>query len=154
FQLERKLEDVQQALPIAQGLSFEAIADAGDVTPGQTFVVTARVVNSGPREVALSSLRLQVAREWSVGGPLELPATLTAGAVVERKLSVSVPAGAPATGPYWRKREGSDRYDLEQAACETLPFCPPAVIAELHQTIAGQDVALTTPAQFRYEGRW
>jgi hypothetical protein len=153
--LERKARDFDTALALAHALAFEARADQGLVVPGQSLGVTVEVWNQGGLAIVIDDVSLVAPAGWSVErqsgdvGPL--------GPRESRVLryQIRVAAGAPATRPYWRRRSGGDRYDVDAPDLDGRPWGPPEVVARLRYTSLGGVAAhLEVPAIVRYEGRW
>ena len=152
--LRWKEADFSKALTLAQGLYIEAIADDGDVTPGQTFGVTARVWNRGAEDMGLDDVALTTPAGWTVVRASELPASLTSGAAAEVRFTVTVAADARFSQPYWKRNPAADRWDLEVPADFPLPWSPPDVQLRVAYKAAGTAATLVRPAMIRYEGRW
>jgi LmbE family N-acetylglucosaminyl deacetylase len=148
--------DIENALALAQGVAYEARADDGLVTPGQSFGVTVSLWNEGRAPMSVDAVSLEAPPGWTVAAaePDEptLARAVPPGATVKRLFSVTVAADARPSQPYWRRRPGQDRYDLTDPADETLPWSPPAVTARLRGRIGGQETTFTFPALFRYPG--
>ncbi|MGH7417683.1 MAG: NEW3 domain-containing protein, partial [Candidatus Rokuibacteriota bacterium] len=131
-------------------------ADDDEVTPGQTFTVSARAFNQGGSMVRVDDLSLAVPDAWrarKVQGELK---TLEPGASLEIRFQVKVAdKGVRYAQPYWRRgRPEAWRYDLDLPAYETLPFAPPEVMASLRYAGAsGVSASINEPAVFRSEGR-
>jgi hypothetical protein len=70
------------------------------------------------------------------------------------KYQVRVAEDARYSRPYWRRRAGADRYDLDIPAFEGLPWSPPEVLARLGYRLEGVAARLEEPAIARYPGHW
>jgi len=154
--LAQKERELQAALPLAHGLAFEATADDDEVTPGQTFSVTAKVWNQGPSVVRVDELSLAVPDGWRARRIQGDTRALDPGRGLELQFQVKVGDKVRYHQPYWRRALPSAwRYELDVPAWETLPFAPPEVVASLRYTGAGGiGASLDAPAVVRYEGRW
>ena len=155
--LGEEARDVQDALVLAQGVTFEARAEDGLVTPGQSFEVTVSLWNEGRAPMSLDALSLAAPTGWTVAAGEEGDAPPAVGPVppggaVERRFSVTVAASARPSQPYWRRRPNQDRYDFTDPSDETLPWSPPALSAHVLCHLAGQETTLAFPALFRYPG--
>jgi LmbE family N-acetylglucosaminyl deacetylase len=146
--------DGQAAIALAQGLSFVARADDGQVVPGQPFGVTARVFNQGPVPLAVDALSLQVPEGWSARTVSGEPRELGASQGLEVKFAVTAAAGARPSQPYWHRREGRDRYEVDDPRLVGLPWASPDVVAALRWRTGGTAVESGEPALWRYEGPW
>ena len=156
--LKRKEADFQKALTLAHRLDVEATVDDGDVTPGQAFVVKARVWNRGTEPVGVEEVALRVPAGWTATRQAEPARSLEAGKGVEIPFAVTVAEGARYSQPYWRRNPKVDRYDIEIPAHHTLPWSPPDVTAVVRYTsgsgTGAAPATIETPAFYRYEGRW
>ena len=155
--LRRKEADFAAALTLAERLSVEAIADDGDVVPGQTFALRTHVWNRGVEAIALQEVSVRVPAGWTATRQADAPSRLEPGQGADIGFDVTVAADARYTQPYWRRNPRKDRYDLDIAAHQTLPWDPPDVVAVVrYGGAAAADPAVTIerPAFFRYEGRW
>jgi LmbE family N-acetylglucosaminyl deacetylase len=146
--------DAQLALALAQGLAFVARVDDGDVVPGQAFGVTARVFNQGPLPLAVNGLSLQLADGWTARTVSGEPKELGAGQGLDMKFAVTVAENARPSQPYWHRREGADRYDVDDPRLAGLPWAPPDVMAVLDWRTGGTAAQSRAPAVWRYEGPW
>jgi LmbE family N-acetylglucosaminyl deacetylase len=159
FDLERRLDqkqrDLLDALALAQGLGLEALADQGDVAPGQTFAVAATVANQGTRPVAVQDVALEAPPGWSIDRESGESGPLGPGASKRFRFRVRVADGAAVSRPFWHRAKDADRYAVEVPEAEGRPWSPPDVVAALRYTIDGGVVArLQVPAVVRYQGRW
>jgi LmbE family N-acetylglucosaminyl deacetylase len=146
--------DAQAALALAQGLFLAARADDGEVVPGQTFGVTARVFNRGALPLTVSGLSLQAADGWSVRTVAGEPRELAAGQGLDVRFAVTVAENARPAQPYWHRREGVDRYDVDDPRLAGLPWGPPDVTAVLDWRTGETAAQSRQPAVWRYEGPW
>lgn len=147
--------DVETALALAHGLSLEARADDGLVTPGQALGVVAALYNGASRTVEVEGLELEAPAGWSIErreAPAERASTLAAGALARVRFGLTVAADAPPSRPYWRRLADRDRHELRVPADETRPFSPPPVVARARLRVAGVATALRAPVVWRYEG--
>jgi LmbE family N-acetylglucosaminyl deacetylase len=143
---ERKFVD---ALVLAQGLRLEALADDGVVVPGQPLQVRLIVANRGGR--ALRVTRLGVTGFDAAGPPCAADETAP-GALIRCDLTVTVPADARVTAPYWHRAGEAGRYTFDDDAPFGLPFRPTPFMARLAMEIGGIGVVVDWPVVHRYEG--
>ncbi|HLA77591.1 MAG TPA: PIG-L family deacetylase, partial [Vicinamibacteria bacterium] len=157
FDLLSRLQDQEQALlaalPLAQGLELEALADDAEVVPGQTLTVTVSVANQGPAALTVENLILSVPNGWSSRATSAAPAEVAPGATARLAFTVTVSPDARPSGPYWRRVEAGDRYLLDRPEEESLPWSPPPVLARLRYAVAGTSAQFEIPAGVRFEGR-
>ncbi len=155
--LTQKERELQAALALAYGLVFEVTADDDEVIPGQSFTVSARVFNQGNSLLRLDDVTLAVPEGWRARKTQGDLRTLDGGRSLELQFQVRVAEkGVRYAQPYWRRSGPTAwRYDIDNAAFETLPFAPPEIQASLRYTGAGGiPASLDEPALVRYEGRW
>ncbi len=158
FDLASRLEDQEQvllaALPLARGLAFEATADDGEVVAGQTFTVSAAIANQGASALMVEDVTLSVPDGWSTRPTGPTPTEIASGGVARLTFSVTVGPRPRLSGPYWRRPEGSGRYQVDQPELEGLPWSPPPALAILRYAETGVPVRIQVPVGVRYEGRW
>jgi hypothetical protein len=152
--LREQESDTEAALALAQGLSFAARVDDGQVVPGQSFGVTARVFNQGPVPLAVDAVSLRVPEGWSVRAVSGQPAEVGASQGLEVRFAVTAGPGARPSQPYWHRREGRDRYDVDDPRLAGLPWAPPDAVAVLDWRAGAAAVETREPAVWRYEGPW
>jgi LmbE family N-acetylglucosaminyl deacetylase len=149
FRLERKEAEFQQALLLAYGMRFEALADDGAVVAGQPLKLSFALANNGPADVALT--------EVTIAG-LDGAAASCRGVVARGRAHTCegggrVPADAAVTGPYWKPRADAARYDFEPDAPFGLPFRPSPFRATFRLSVGGADVQVERALQFRQARR-
>jgi LmbE family N-acetylglucosaminyl deacetylase len=149
-----KERDFVNALSLAQALYIEAIADDGDVVPGQPFGVVARVWNRGAEVVVLDDVALVVPEGWTAAREAPAPATLAPGTAAEVKFAVTVSPAARYSQPYWKRNPKVDRWDIEVPKDFPLPWSPPDVQLSVSYKAAGTPATLSRPAMIRYTGPW
>jgi LmbE family N-acetylglucosaminyl deacetylase len=140
--------DVEMALVRAEGLELDAFADDGLVVPGQEVGVTVSVANGGGRPVDVGSLEVTAPKGWTAARGVADAAEKAEGT----RFRVTVAAGAPPTQPYWRKEKDHDRFALLVPADESLPWSPPAVVAQARVRVGGVEATMRAPVAWRYEG--
>lgn len=151
FRLADEESDASAALALAHGLAFEAVADDGDVVPGQAFHVTATAWNEAGGPIRIDGVDLRVPAGWTAApGP---PAGAGPASGVSTSFDVRAALGTRYSRPYWRRDALLDRLDLERPEDDTLPWSPPEVVARLRYTSNGVAATLEAPAVWRYEGR-
>ncbi len=152
--LERKVVEFEQALVLAHGVVFQAVANDGNVVRGQAFDVRALVVNQGDAPVRLEDVSLLAPSGWTVTGKLDKTGDLAPGQKAQGTFSVTVGASARYTQPYWKRNFKVDRYDIEIPEHHTLPWSPSDLQARFSFSSAGTTFSRTQAAQYRYEGPW
>ena len=149
FRLDRTEALFRQALILAYGLRIEALADDGVVTPGQPVKIRLLVANRGTGGITLHDLRV---KGFDGDGACQPPTEVASGAVVTCEKTVTIPAEARVTEPYWRRDGTAERYVFDQDAPFGRPFRPTPFTAEL--AIGDRDnwFPIEVPIEHRYEG--
>lgn len=152
FRLAQKEPQFQQALLLTHAVRLEALADDGVVTVGQPVKLSLIAGNSGAADVTLKSVTVK-GLDPSTSSGQAVPATCT-GAVAARaavSCTANVRIGrAPLSGPYWTPRKDSARYDFDRDVPFGIPFRPTSFRATFALTIAGAEVSIERPIEFRY----
>jgi LmbE family N-acetylglucosaminyl deacetylase len=147
FRLARKEDQFQQAIVLANGMRFEALADDGVVMRGEPLKLSFAIGNRGPADVTLEKVDLAglTAASTTCSGIIKKSAAYTcAGAG-------TIPASAAVTGPYWTPRSDAARYDFEPDAPFGLPFRPSPFQATFDLSVGGAQLHVTRVLQFRYD---
>jgi LmbE family N-acetylglucosaminyl deacetylase len=142
--IDEKIAVAEAGLAAAAGIAVDAITESEELIDGETFTVQANLWNGGATPISGVSVSLVPSVEWG-GEPLAgEPKELAAGALGTWELKPAVPAGAPATVPYFlRKPLVGSLYDWSAAtpAERGEPFGPPPLTARFSFT-AGVPVTL------------
>jgi len=151
--LEEKTSAAEGALAAAAGLTLDALADGETACAGDSFATTVSIWNAGARPVDVVSVSLVSPDGWSVPGRPEEGRSVEAGALSEWKVSASIPAGAPATLPYFLARplHGS-LYDWSGAAAPVRgePFQPAPLSAVAEVRVSGAPIRLAREVTYRF----
>ena len=148
--LREEESDVEAALALAQGLTLEARADDGLVTPGQQVGVAVSLFNSGKTPIEVDALELDAPSGWTVARR-EGEARPEGGAHRAR-FAVGVAPDARPSQPYWRREKDRDRNELLVPADETRPWSSPLLVARARCRVGGVETTLHAPVAWRYEG--
>jgi LmbE family N-acetylglucosaminyl deacetylase len=182
FRLRQKEREFQQAALVANGVRLEALADDGVVVPGQAVKVSVIIANQGLAEVAVKQVKFDgfdgegvcvltpavaaggpggAARRGGAGAPAPAApiSSLKADQVGRCEPTLSVPAAARVTEPYWHRVGDSARYAFDSDATFGLPFRPTPFYVQVtlaFPTAAGgpatEEVIGGLPVQYRYDG--
>ncbi|MEQ1758368.1 MAG: PIG-L family deacetylase [Vicinamibacterales bacterium] len=164
FLLAFKENDFTEALVRAAGAVIDPLADEETVVQGGRFVVNVRAFLPEGSTAKVTSATLRTPTGWTVepaapavanpgrgggGGPFGRQEVASA----ETRLSVTVPATAPPTQPYFveEPRRG-DQYTWT-AEVRGLPFAPPLVTADVTMEIGRATVTVSRPVMYRYADR-
>ncbi len=179
FRLRQKEGEFQQAIALAHGIKIEALADDGVVVPGQPVKVNVIVANRGAGEVAIKSVKFD-GFDPSTGSGQESACTMTAfsggnfffpGAnrrraapepampsvrkdqVAHCEPTLTVPAAARVSEPYWHRKGEDGRYTFDADAPFGLPMRPTPFYVQVTLALpGGEEVIQGLPVQHRYEG--
>lgn len=181
YRLGQKEQEFQEAILLANRVRIETLADDGVVVPGQPVRVTAIVANRGAAEVsvkqvsfsgfdapgactltAVASANIFGATGAPGGGrggqapPPQPLSTLRRDQVAQCSPSMTIPAGARVSEPYWHRAGDAGRYTFDQDAPFGLPYRPTPFRAQVTMTIGSgadaEEVVDSMPVQYRYEG--
>ena len=147
-------QELEAALTLAQALVVEALADDDLVEPGQAFGVSVTLWNQGDAAVEAADIALDVPKDWSAVRQEGEAGAVAAGGSRRFRYTVTVASNARVSQPYWRRRPGADRYDLEVLEHESLPWSPPDVVARVRYQAGGAEASCEEPAVVRYPGRF
>ena len=146
LRLGQKEAQFQQALLLTHGIRLEALADDGLVIVGQPVKVSLIAGNRGPADVTLKGVTLK-----GVDG--QVPPGCAGAVAANAALSCTAEGRigqAPLSGPYWTPRKDASRYDFEPDVPFGVPFRPTPFRAVFALSIAGADVSIERPIEFRY----
>jgi LmbE family N-acetylglucosaminyl deacetylase len=149
---ERKLKELDETIALCSGLSLEAQTDKPTVSPGATLRVNFTAIQRLPGQVALTGIRLT----GMEGAPtVDLAPTVLVNNQPSRyNASFTIPQNQPYTQPYWleRPKDGA-LYSVPDPRDIGLPENPAALMAHFRVQIAGTEIELTRPVQYRYVDR-
>jgi LmbE family N-acetylglucosaminyl deacetylase len=148
YRLATKEEQFQKALVLAQGIRIDVLGDDGVVFGGQPVRVQTIVANRGDADLSVKSIGLA-----GFDGAASCPAAVVKGGGVMPRCdaSVKIPVNARLTTPYWHPLPDAARYEFEPDAPFGLPYRPTPFRARLVFSIAGVDVAVDQPVEYRSE---
>lgn len=149
---ERKLKEMDDLIALCAGLSLEAQSDKAAVSPGAALRVNFTAIQRLPGQVALTGIRLT----GMEGAPaVNLAPTILANNQPARyNTSFTVPLNQPYTQPYWleQPKDGA-LYSVRDPRNIGLPQNEPALAAHFRLQVAGTELELTRPVQYRYVDR-
>jgi LmbE family N-acetylglucosaminyl deacetylase len=148
--LQTKEDEFSQAAVLAHGLRLEVLAEDGTVVPGEPVRVSVMIGDRARKSTANVTKVALKGFDGAVDCP---PGTLQGGNVYRCESQVKIPAGAATTKPYWKRLPDAARYQFEADAPFGLPFRPTPFRANITLAIAGVDVTLDVPVEYRYEGQ-
>jgi LmbE family N-acetylglucosaminyl deacetylase len=177
FRLRQKESEFQQAALVASGVRVEALADDGVVVPGQAVKVNVIVANRGAGEVAIKGAKFdgfssagECAMVAFTGGGFGFPgggrggrgqpqappqpmSSVRRDQVAHCDPTLTIPANARVTEPYWHRKGEEGRYTFDADAPFGLPMRPTPFYVQVTLVLpGGQEVIQGLPIQQRYEG--
>jgi LmbE family N-acetylglucosaminyl deacetylase len=149
YRLAGKEDQFQRAAVLAQGIRIDVLSDDGVVIGGQPVHVQAVVANRGTETVSVKAIALA-----GFDGNASCPAVeVKGGSVMPRcTATVSIPAAARLTTPYWRPLPDAARYEFDKDVPFGVPFRPTPFRARIVLGIGSADVVVDQPVEYRYEG--
>jgi LmbE family N-acetylglucosaminyl deacetylase len=144
---QRKLPEFDELAARAAGLWFDAATTRASVTPGEDLKVRLTAVRRSPVDVQLSRVEIS----GVASSPWEPNQTLPPNDPATQEISVSIPAGAPLTQPYWLRRNPDDvLYSIEGRDLLGLAEAPPDLSARFHFSIGGVALSVERPVIHRW----
>lgn len=151
FRLKVKEADYENAVIVAHGLTFAAVADDGLVIGGQPVRVQIAAQNRGASEITVTNVKIA----GLDGAGACAPGAAKTNAVYICTSNGTVPANAKATDPYftdnyWKHPSNPAAYDFDTS----VPFGVPFASSPFHVTFtvkAGNvEVTRDLPIEYRY----
>ena len=144
FELAAKEDQFEHALAASLGLSLEAsvtmekeaaprtifsgVAPTFQIAiPGQSFYVQAELLNQSTEPVGVAAVKLEASdgKSWRIASTAEAKKSLAAGELTQARYSVTAPADAALTRPYFtRPDEEQPYYDLVDPRYRNLSLAP------------------------------
>lgn len=167
FELSAKENEFERALSASLGLSLFAesgpdkepqrqgpFGQAGPsftiAIPGQTFGVRVDLLNQSPENVNVESVALAASdgKAWRIASKGEQPKSLSARALGQFRFSVTAPADAALTRPYFtRPNDEQPYYDLTDPRYRDLALAPYPLSVQATVSYRGVTVHLTEAVQ-------
>ncbi len=157
--LAYKEKEFGSALQMAAGVVVDALSDVEMINAGTSTNVGVRVF--APEGAALKVVKTEISTPsgWSASS-IEPPAAAPATGFRPRNetatnaafFSVSAPADAKPTQPYWleRQRQGAT-FDWSTAGdSKNMPFASPLLIAKVTAEIGGESIVIERPVEYRF----
>ncbi len=151
FRLGLKERDYENAVLIAHGLTFDAVADDGLVIAGEPVKVSLLAANRGASDVSVTGVQ--------VSG-FDSPAACKTGtvkkeAVFNCTVEAHVPKNAKPTTPYftdnyWKHPENQAINIFDPGVPFGVPFAPTPFRVTFHVKAGAVDVTRELPVEFRY----
>jgi LmbE family N-acetylglucosaminyl deacetylase len=145
----RKLQELDETMALASGLSLEAQAASATVTPGAMLRVNITAIRRSTAPVTLTGVSLS-GMEGAPALNLE-PVVLADNQPSNYTLNVRVPEDQPYSQPYWLEQpKDGNLYSVRNPRNIGLAENAPVLEAHFTVKIAGVEITLTRPVQNRY----
>ncbi len=147
-----------EAIVLAAGIQIDALADRETVVPGEMFSIGLKAFTNGRTDVKVKQLGLNAPPDWTTVAD-DVPRTNSPAFIVNEAaastsfLSVIPSRNAPPTQPYWlsEPRDGDlFRWSASTGDSHTLPFALRTPMLQATLEIAGTEVVVERPVEFRF----
>jgi LmbE family N-acetylglucosaminyl deacetylase len=130
FVLQTKEQQFVDAINAALGVELDAVAAVpGPAVPGQRVDVNVSLTNHGGVPIDDLAVGLVAAAGWEATGITVSDSSLSANRTFRQTLSVTVPADAPPTQPYFARGSITEsRYRVVDGSQPFTPFAKPPVM--------------------------
>ncbi len=173
FELEAKIKQFENALPLALGISFDAFVapehepdnrfGGGQsqtftiAIPGQSFAVQANLFNGGPEALSLKDVEVTSTdgKTWNVKVEKAWEPSLAAGKEAKLKFNVAAPADAALTKAYFdRPNREQPYYNITDERFRNLSLAPYPLVATVRMAYRGAnfEISEVVQANQRIEG--
>ncbi|MEZ5345269.1 MAG: PIG-L family deacetylase [Pyrinomonadaceae bacterium] len=159
FMLRQKSADIVKALELASGVVVDALSDIETIVAGNSTNVSVKIFTGEDSNVTVKNVVLRVPQGW-VANPQEEPARPQEGFRFRNEVAssasffkVSAPPSAKPTEPYWLEKPRNENFTFDWTtpdASKNMPFQPPLVTADVSLEIAGQEITVRKPVEYRY----
>ncbi len=166
FFLAESERDFERALELSTGIYFEVLASDLEVTPGQSFSVTATVVNRSSKTIEIQQVLLE--SQWKhqlleahvqplpPHGKLDLRVSSALAAVLlppnetlSLEFSVTVPEDAKPSTPHWKRNSKQDAlYVVSDSTRLNDPLILPPLLARVDYRLEGTPLRLSRAAEY------
>ncbi|MGE3190758.1 MAG: PIG-L family deacetylase [Vicinamibacterales bacterium] len=162
FLLAFKEDDFGEALALAAGLDIDPLASAETVVPGGHLTVTVRAFQPDGALATVGAATVMAPAGWQVApsGPPPVDESnpfarfFRERPPVESHFTVTVPADAAYTEPYWlRQPRVGDMFQWPAGGPQGAPFGAPLLEARVPVTVGGVTFDLVRPVEYRYADR-
>ncbi len=151
YRLKNKERDYEDAVLIAHGLTFDAVADDGLVVAGQPVKLTLVGMNRGATDVSVTGVAID-----GFDSPANCKlGNIAKGAFYNCAIETHIPKDAKATTPYftdnyWKHPENQAINIFDPSVPFGVPFAPTPFRVTFHIKAGNVDVTRELPVEFRY----
>ncbi|MBA3785237.1 MAG: hypothetical protein H0X15_06820, partial [Acidobacteria bacterium] len=157
FLLAQKEAEFSKALQTAAGVVVDALSDSETIVAGEKIGVSVRVFAPESTVAKVVNISLKTPQGWNslAAPPPDVPTIgfrpRNENAFYASFFDVSAPPNAKLTEPYWLDKPRQNfNFDWSGEAAKNLPFQSPLVTSEVKIEVAGQELTITKPVQYRY----
>ena len=151
FRLKVKEGDYENAVILAHGITFAAVANDGLVVGGQPISVQIAAQNRGASDISVTDVKvsgIDAARACAPGAARK-------DAVYTCTSTGTIPANAKATEPYftdkyWKHPENDAAYDFDPSVPFGVPFAPTPFRVAFKVKAGSVEVTRDLPIEYRY----
>jgi LmbE family N-acetylglucosaminyl deacetylase len=145
--LALKESQFAEALRLAAGVRLDALAADGLVVPGQAVAVNLYAGGHAGEPIVVRGMSVS----GGTGDAGECSGEPESGRAVTCTATLQVPRETPLSSPYWTPRQDAARYDFAPGVPFGVPFAHTPFAASFELTVAGVDMTVARPVEFRYE---
>lgn len=155
----QKQTEFARALQAAAGVVVDALSDSETLVAGEAVNVAVRVFAPEYANVSLVESKIKAPNGWTAASIPEPPQEPTVGfrprreeSVAARYFKVQSPVSANPTQPYWLESPRKNfTFDWSNAGdAKNQPFARPLMTAEVKLNIAGEEIVVNRPVEYRY----
>jgi len=151
FRLKLKERDYENAVLVAHGITFDAVADDGLVVAGQPVRLSMIAQNRGASDVTLTGITIS---GFDAPGACQ-PGDIRKNAAFACTVDARVPKDAKPTNPYfsdnyWKHPENQAIQIFAPGVPFGVPFAPSPFRAAFHIRVGGVEITRDLPFGFRY----
>ena len=149
FWREIKQKEIVSIIQSCSGLWLESISGDYSVTPGDSIIISARMINRSDINMKLTSIYFPLN-----GVNINFDEILENNKPFETVVNLKIPVNAEISSPYWLKnRIDHNRFSVEDPRIETLPVTDYKLTAQFSIEIANETLNLLSPLMFRWIDR-
>lgn len=151
YRLKNKERDYEDAVLLAHGLTFDAVADDGLVVAGQPVKLTLVAVNRGATDVSVTDVVID---------GFDSPAACKLGTLAKQafyncSVETHIPKDAKPTTPYftdnyWKHPENQAIDIFDPSVPFGVPFAPTPFRVTFHIKAGNAEITRELPVEFRY----
>jgi LmbE family N-acetylglucosaminyl deacetylase len=144
-----KLAELDETIGSCAGLWLDATAERYAATPASKVQITVTAINRSPFPLTLEGVRIEGMGQAASADVLPKP--LAENRPVAVKMERQVPAGEPASQPFWlRLPHRDDVYSIDRQELVGLADAPPVLTARVELGAGTERIRLKRPVWYRY----